>query len=195
MGFINKFKLFILIFTLLISGCFTGKNLQKTFVRKNVDISYIKKVAVLPFENHTRNENVGEIIRDIVTTEILASNIFDVESKTFVNSVISDETGAEPTEEFNYNKETLKRIARKLKVNGLIIGSIDQYSTEREGSYSYPVITITLKLIDGKTGIILWQTSGTKNGYSTFGKLFGFKSKDINELCFNLIENLLKTLK
>ncbi len=192
----NRFKFFFLIFLLISFISCIGRNTirHKTFLRKDVDISYIKKVAVLPFENHTKDENAGEIVRDIVITEILAMHIFDVVGKTFVNFVVNEETGGE-TLETTFSKETLKRIAKRLKVDGLIVGSVDEYKLKRDGMYSYPVITLTLRLIDGKSGILIWQTSGTITGYTNLGRLLGLKSKDINELTFDLVERLLSRLK
>ncbi len=197
MGFTNKFKFYFLIIllTIVFSSCFWKKNyVKKTFVRENIDISYIKKVAVLPFENHSKQENAGEIVRDIVTTDILSKKLFDIVGKSIVNAVIADEVGPEENE-LGYEKEVLKRIAKRLKVNGLILGAVDSYEDKRDGSYSYPVITLTIRLIDGKTGIVLWQTSGTQTGYSLKNRLFGIKSKDINELTFELVDRLLNTLK
>ena len=158
-----------------------------------MDISYIKKVAVLTFENHTKHETANEIARDITITEILAMDIFDVVGKSFVNAVINEEVGDDENPVFD--KVTLKRISRKLHCNGLILGSVDSYEDKRDGGYTYPVVTLTLRLIDGKTGMVLWQTSGTKTGYSISERLLGIKPKDINELTFDLIESLLSSLK
>ena len=196
MGCNVRFKLcFLIMIFLTLLSCMGSKNIKKkTFLRENIDISYIKKVAVLTFENHTKEKNIQEVVRNIVITEILANKIFDVVGKTITDATIAEETGSELTDVV-YDKETLKRIARKLKVQGLIIGSVDQYELKRYGNYSYPVITLTLRLIDGKTGMIIWQSSGTSSGYSWKDRLFGIKSKDINELTFEVVENILKTLK
>ena len=195
MEFINKFKCLVLIcFTALLCSCIGGNNIKrKTFIRENVDISFIKKVAVLKFENHSKYETAGKILRDITITEILAMKIFDVTGKSIADSVINEESNDE--ESTSYDKETLKRIARKLKVEALIIGSVDSYENKRDGNYTYPAVTLTLRLIDGKNGMILWQTSGTKTGYSLSNRLLGVKAKDINELSFELVEDLLTSLK
>ena len=196
MGFICKCKFYFLILILLLSfSCMGGKKyIKKTFIRENVDISYIKKVAVLTFENHTKEENAGEIVRDIVTTEILAMKLFDTVGKSIVNAVLTDEVGQEVSES-GFDKDLIKRICKNLKVDGVIIGSVDAYGEKRDGMYSYPVITLTLRLLDSKNGIILWQTSGTETGYSLKERLFGIKAKDIDELSFELVERMLSTFR
>ncbi len=196
MGFLCKCKLYFLIILLLLSySCMGGnKFIKKTYIRENVDISYIKKVAVLSFENHTKEENAGEIVRDIVTTEILSMKIFDTVGKSMVNAVLTDEVGQEAPES-GLDKDLIKRISKRLKVDGVITGSVDAYGEKRDGMYSYPVVTLTLRLIDSKNGMILWQSTGTETGYSLKERLFGIKSKDINELTFELVEKMLSTLK
>jgi TolB-like protein len=195
MGIFYKFKYFVLaLFLFFFIGCLGGKNIKmKTFVRENVDVSFIKKVAVLNFENHSKNESAGEILRDITITEILSMKIFDVIGKSMVDAVVDEESGGDEAPVFD--KETLKRISRKLKTEGLILGSVDSFEEKRDGGYNYPVVTLTLRLIDGKNGSVLWQTSGTQSGYSISERLFGVKSKDINELSFELVEKLLSSLK
>ncbi len=195
MEFVNKFKCIVLICLIsLLCSCIGGKNIKrKTFVRENVDISFIKKIAVLRFENHSKYETAGKILRDITITEILAMKIFDVTGKSIVDSVLNEESDEEDSTA--YDKEALKRIARKLKVDALLAGSVDSYENKRDGNYTYPAVTLTLRLIDGKNGMILWQTSGTETGYSLSNRLFGVKAKDINELSFELVEDLLTSLK
>lgn len=46
------------------------------FVNPNVDMSYIEKIVVLPFENHTKTMLVEERVRDIVSTEVLSRGLF-----------------------------------------------------------------------------------------------------------------------
>ncbi|WP_169311171.1 GNA1162 family protein [Thermodesulfatator indicus] len=165
--------------------------MQKSFVRSGVDIGYIKKVAVLTFQNNSQDNFAAERLRNIVITEILSRGIFDVIDKSLVDTVLLEEG---ITEQTIYNKITLRRIAKKLGVQALITGSVDTYEIVREGTYSYPVVAITLTLIDGSTGEIVWRASGSLTGYSTIGRIFGLKPKDLTQLSFELVQNLLKQL-
>jgi hypothetical protein len=73
-------------------------------------------------------------------------------------------------------------------------GSIDDYKDVRNGSYTYPVIAATLRMIDIKTGKVIWQASADESGYSTAGRLFGLSSEGTNEVLFRLIDKLLNTM-
>lgn len=162
------------------------------FTRQEIDPSYVKRVAVLKFENHTKEKHAGERLRDITTTEILAMGLFDVVDKALVSIILQEETGGKAEA---LDRITLKRIAKKLRVQGLIIGSVDTYEDKRDRNYAYPVVAVTLRLIDGASGQIIWQASGTESGYSTTERLFGITPKDLSQVSYLLVRRLLKTLK
>ncbi|AEH45647.1 hypothetical protein Thein_1791 [Thermodesulfatator indicus DSM 15286] len=185
------FKVILSLFLFLFISSCGSSYVQKSFVRSGVDIGYIKKVAVLTFQNNSQDNFAAERLRNIVITEILSRGIFDVIDKSLVDTVLLEEG---ITEQTIYNKITLRRIAKKLGVQALITGSVDTYEIVREGTYSYPVVAITLTLIDGSTGEIVWRASGSLTGYSTIGRIFGLKPKDLTQLSFELVQNLLKQL-
>ena len=186
-------KLLICFWALLILiGCAGGNTTIRSFFRKEVDLSYIRKVAVLKFDNHSQDKFAGDRLRDLVANEILALGIFDVVDRSVVDFVLKEELGKETV---NLSKSDLIRIAKRLKVQGLILGSVDDYRLANRGSFSYPVVALTLRLVDGKTGEIIWSSSGTKTGYSFWGRLFGFKPKDIMEISFDLVRGMLRKLR
>ncbi len=187
-------KSLIIILALLVNivtSCATRQKIDY-FIREGIDPSYIKRVAVLKLENNTQESFAAERIRNIVITEILALGLFDVADKALVDMVLEEEA---ISEKVLLDKAALRRLAKKLGVQGLITGSVDTYEIVREGTYNYPVIAITLRLIDGATGEVIWQASGNINGYSTIGRLFGLRPKDYTQLSFELVRRLLETLK
>lgn len=192
--FVNKkmHVIFLVLGVAVVLAACGKKATMKHFVRREIDPSYIKRVAVLTFENHTNEKFAGERLRDITTTEILAMGLFDVVDKAVVGIVLEEETGGEAKA---LDKTTLRRIAKKLKVQGLVIGSVDSYEEKRDRNYSYPVVAVTLRLIDGASGQVIWQVSGTETGYSTTDRLFGITPKDQSQVSFQLVERLLRTLK
>ena len=190
----NKIKLRVVLLVILTSALIScaKKGTVTRFVRQEIDPSYVKRVAVLKFENHTKDKNAGERLRDITTTEILAMGLFDVVDKAVVAIILQEETGGKAEA---LDRITVKRIAKKLGVQGLVIGSVDTYEEKRNGNYSYPVVALTLRLIDGSSGQIIWQASGTETGYSTVERLFGIAPKDLSQVSYQLVRRLLRTLK
>ncbi len=188
---LNRYCKLLMVFVVLVSCAQKGVT-KRVFVREGVDISYIKKVAVLRFENHTKEKYAGERLRDIVSNEILALGIFDVVDKSFVNFVLGEES---EEEKVTIDKRMVKRLAKRLGVQGFILGSVDEYKVENRGPFSYPVVALTLRLVDGKSGEIVWSASASKTGYSTLGRLFGVKGKDIVEVSFELVRSMLEDLR
>jgi len=192
----KKFKiinsLVACIIMLLLTGC--GVSLKEnvnSFLRPNVDIGYIKKVAVLPFTNHSNDKLAAIRARDIVITQILSRNIFDVIDKSIVDSVLQEEA-IEPGSPLD--KAIIKRLGQRLNVQGLILGSIDQAGYERNGMFSYPVISLTLRLVDTRSSLVLWQASGYDSGYSLMKRLFGLAPANPYEVTLRLVDSLLDTI-
>jgi len=182
----------VCIMMLLLTGCGVGLNKNvNSFLRPNVDIAYIKKVAVLPFTNHSSDKLAAVRARDIVITQILSRHIFDVIDKSIVDSVLQEEA-IEPGSPLD--KAIIKRLGQRLNVQGLILGSIDQAGYERNGMFSYPVISLTLRLVDTRSGLVLWQASGYDSGYSLMKRLFGLAPADPYEVTLRLVDNLLDTI-
>lgn len=186
-----SFWLFLLILYPLLFSC-AARGELKVFLREGVDPKYITKVAVLKFENHTNDPKIGERMRDLVIMEILALGLFDVVDKTVVEEVLLEE-GLEETG--GLNKDVIRRLGKRLDVQALMVGSVITYENERIGNYAYPIVALSLRLLDVSSGAIIWEASGTETAYTIWGRLFGWKPKNATEASFNLVERLLKTLK
>ncbi len=183
----------LVLLSLLICLIFTlGCGGVKYYVKEGAEISYVKRVAVLPFQNNTNEKYAAERIRDLVSTEILARGIFEVVDKGSVDTALKEEAVESPT---SLDKNTARRLARILGVQAFIAGSVDQYEDARRGSYSYPVISLTLRLMDAQTGTILWQAGGSASGYSAWGRILGLSPKDMTQVSMELVERLLSTLR
>ncbi len=180
----------ILLVMILTCSCAGVRPTIKSYLRPGVDPRYVKKVAVLKFANHTSDKLAGEKIRDLVIMEALALKKFDVVEKGLVDEVLSEE-GVDVN--FALNKETIKRIGAKLKVPAVLVGSVITMEKKREGGYTYPVVAISLRLIDVASGKVIWEATGVETGYSIWGRIFGWAPSNEIEVSMSLIEKLLKT--
>ncbi|WP_213194777.1 CsgG/HfaB family protein [Desulfuromonas sp. AOP6] len=150
-------------------------------------------VAVLPLENHSAEKFAAERLRDVVTTELLARRLFKVVEKGDLRRFLREEVAEAET--VSLDSTTAKRMGKALNIDAYLAGSVDDYSEIRNGSYSYPQVALTLRLVDVQTGRIIWQASGSARGYSSFGRIFGFSSPSVNEVSYRLVRDLLKTLR
>lgn len=178
-----------LLLLVLLSGC-SGKFTSKEFVREDVDFDAIRRIAVLPFLNHTADKYAHQRARNIATTQILALGVADVVDRGIVDSVLQEEVidAYQPIDLLN-----LKRLGQRLNVQAFLLGSVDLSSGSRS-SRSFPTVGITLRLVDAQAAVVLWQASGTWNTETTSGRIFGSKPADLYHVNLLLLEDMLKNL-
>ncbi|BCA79347.1 lipoprotein [Desulfuromonas sp. AOP6] len=185
-----KNLVFLLSVLLIVAGCTTARH---SFIEESFDPGYVQMVAVLPLENHSAEKFAAERLRDVVTTELLARRLFKVVEKGDLRRFLREEVAEAET--VSLDSTTAKRMGKALNIDAYLAGSVDDYSEIRNGSYSYPQVALTLRLVDVQTGRIIWQASGSARGYSSFGRIFGFSSPSVNEVSYRLVRDLLKTLR
>ncbi|MCP3178290.1 MAG: penicillin-binding protein activator LpoB [Desulfuromonadales bacterium] len=188
--FLIKSRFFLFLALLTAVGCSTTRH---SFVEESFDPGYVQMVAVLPLENHSAEKFAAERLRDVVTTELLARRLFKVVEKGDLRRFLREEVAEAET--VSLDASTAKRMGKALNVDAYLAGSVDDYSELRNGSYSYPQVALTLRLVDVQTGRIIWQASDSARGYSTFGRIFGFASPSVNEVSYRLVRDLLKSLR
>ncbi|MDY6933990.1 MAG: CsgG/HfaB family protein [Spirochaetota bacterium] len=163
----------------------------RMYVQPDADFTYIKKVAVLPFDNLTGDKFAGDKVRDLVTTDILSRGIFDVIEEGEVHRVLKEEGKASATA---IDQEAGKRIGKRLGIQSFILGSVEEYGISQGGGRAFSQVAISMRMIDAGTSKILWQASYDKEGGGALSRLFGIGSKTISEISRDLIEEILDTL-
>lgn len=178
----------MIIFT--ITGC-GGKATSQSFVRDDVDLGFITRIAVLPLENNTDDKYAAERVGNIVTTQILFLGIFDVVDMGLVGSALRDEAIDDIS---LIDEATLNRLGQRLNVQAFIVGSVDHAAQSRRGAIMYPEVSMTLRLVDAKASLVLWQASGQRDGDSVAGRLFGLSPSDAYQVTLLLARDLLETI-
>ena len=172
-------------------GCSQKSSVTTTFVREDVDLTYITKVAVLPFVNNTNDEFSGQRIRDIASTQILAMGIFDVVGRGVVDSGLR-EMAIEPDTPLDV--QLIKKLGRRLGVEGFILGTVNGVGDQRRGSFAYSEVSLSLELIDAESGLVLWRNSDTLSGYSLTDRLFGLDPLDSFQVTVDLLNKMFATI-
>lgn len=185
---------YIFLFMIVAVLCaFYGCTTPRHYAAEAVGLGYVKRVVVLPFENHTDVKYAEERFRDVVSTEILSRSLFEVVEKGETERFLREEVVRKEQETLDL--ATAQRLGQELGVEAYLAGAVEEFAEKQNGSYSYPVISATLRLVDVKTGQIIWQASASESGYRTIDRLFGFVSEDANKISFRLAEKLLATLQ
>jgi hypothetical protein len=182
-------SILMLLFLSLLSGC-AGKT-TISYMREDVTLDFVNRVCVLPLANNTDQKYAAELARDVINTQILAMDIFDLVDKGIVDSVLHEEAldpGA-PVSQL-----MLSRLGQRLNVQAIMIGAVDLAGDKRVGSVIVPEMSLTLRLIETKSGLILWQASGHYAGDSIIGRLFGITPDDTYKVTAKLAKELLATI-
>ena len=180
----------ILFISFLVSGC-AGTSQVQHFLREEIALDFIKRVAVLPLQNNTKEQFAAELARDVVTTQVLALGVFDVVDNGIVDSVLREE-GIKPNAPLSL--VSLKRIGKRLGVQAVIFGGVDLSGDRRQGSIVFPEMALTLNLVETSSAVVLWQASGHQDGSSMIGRLFGLKPTDSFKIALNLTHDILSTI-
>jgi len=173
----------------LLSGC-AGQDMRY-YRDENVEIELLQRIAVLPFANHTKTKLVENRFTNIVTTEILSRGTFEVANPGDVLAFLREEVNGDVSA---VDAKVARKLGRALEVGAYLTGAVELYDEERNGTYTYPVIAVTMQLIDIRSGRIIWQAAGSDTGYDTWSRIFGLASSDFNLISFRLARELLDTM-
>lgn len=183
--------LICLLFAVLMHSACRSSNPPTYHINEDVDFSFIKKVAVMPLENLTSDKSANEIVRHLLISEMLASGLADVVVPGEVIHAVND-LGIKNIS--SLNKKQIVALGRTLRVQALIIGSVEQYGHVRLANVSAPEVTITLMMADTGTGNIIWSATKTSGGASFMVRHFGAKSETISEAVLATVREALETL-
>lgn len=175
----------------LLCGC-GGKFDSREYQRDKVDFAAISRIAVMPFQNFTSDPFVAERTRDIATTQLLASGIADVVDRGLVDSVMVEEVidPRLPIDQIN-----MKRLGQRLNVQAFLLGSIDLAGERRSGGgVGYPVLGVTLRLLDSQAGLVIWQSSGRWTSETVLGRILGISPTDDFHVSLQLLQKMLRPL-
>jgi len=181
----------VVLLLFLLQGCAGTDSVQQTFVRDNVDLGYITRVAVLPFDNNTQDDFAAQRIRDITATRILALGIFDVVDKGIVDSALREMAIDKDTP---LDVPVVKRLGQRLGVQAFVCGTVNSIGENRQGSFTYPQVALTLELLDSESAQVLWRNSDTNSGYSLADRLFGLAPMDGFQITVSLLNSMLATI-
>lgn len=174
----------------LVAGC-GGRPASSFHIRQDVDFGYIKRVAVLPMENLTNERFAGDVVRQAVISELLTTGLVDV--------VIPGEAIAAMEKQGIKNVSALtaaqiKAIGNALKVEAIIIGSVEKFGEERIGNIAAPAVTITLMMADANSGSIIWSVTRTRGGAGFMARHLGARTPTMSETLLQTVRESIRTL-
>ena len=186
----NSFLLGAILIVFAGSGCRSG-GVSTFHVRQDMDFSFIKRVAVLPLDNLTNERFAGDIVRQMVISELLATGLVDVVVPGEVVAAV-DKLGTRSIS--SLTADQIKSLGSTLKVQAFILGSVEKFGETRIGNTTAPEISITLMMADASSGSIIWSATRTTGGASFMARHFGARSDTMSESVLKVVREALNTL-
>jgi TolB-like protein len=180
----------VIFFLIFVAGCSSS---VIRYINPEANFSYIRKVAILPFNNMSGDRFAGERVRNTLTVELLSRGVFDVMERGEVSKVMGlvlRAAGFEEGRALEVDKETLKLLGEKLGVQAVILGSVDEYT----GRGRAPIVSLSMRMLDTSSGIILWQAKSTALGTTTWRKIVGIEESDRSTMTRKAVKKALDTL-
>lgn len=141
-------------------GCATDPNAAYfSGVQSNANVyvapksDHVKKVAILPFKAPT--ELIGASVSDLFLTELMRAGRYEMVERGQMANVLSE---AELSLA-GLSAAKAAEVGQMLGAEGVIIGTVDEYSTIARRGHPYPVVGISARMIECQTGKIVWSVS------------------------------------
>jgi curli biogenesis system outer membrane secretion channel CsgG len=163
----NKRNVMVALLVVGLLGCATpeeeyfggGRSRANVFVSPARSTA-ITKVAVMLFKGQT--ELIGTSISDLFVTEILRSGKYELVERGRMAQVLSESELALA----GLSASRAAEVGNMLGADGVIIGTVDEYSTVAQRGHPYPVVGVTARMIDCKNGKIVWSVDLAKRADS-----------------------------
>ena len=156
-----------------------------------MDFGVIQTIAVLPFSNLARDQVIAERVRDVFINRLLSTEAVYVLPVGEVARGLSRTEIQAPTAPA---AEDVVKLAAFLKADAVITGVVREYGEVRSGTTTANVISMSIQLIEGGTGRIVWSASSTKGGITFWNRLFGGGGQPVNKVTEEAIDALFEKL-
>lgn len=125
----------------------------------------IRTVAVLPFVNNSNDVEAPAYVREQFTKE-LAGHQYRIKPLVETDQVLKDQMGV--TLGAQLDMATPQALGDTLGVDGIFVGSLEEFSYKITGIYNVKRVRIRIKLVECKTSRAVWKNGiGVKSVLST----------------------------
>ncbi len=176
----------ILLFVLLVLPLLAACSYSREYVRGEEIHCQARHVAVLPLVNLTFYPHAGQIVGDLLATEFYASTDFLLMERT---EMLEKLKKSEDDLDRVMDGAVALRVGKELGADTVVFGSVSEYRYKR-GLDEDPVVGVNVRLLDVKSGKILW--AGSRSG---IGGCFWICEDSLNrvaqKVCYQLVDEML----
>lgn len=176
---------------ILIAGCAGHRGSRSTFHDPNMDFGLIQSVVVLPFENLSNSQNAAETTRDVFMTLLQAKvDLYVIPPGEILRAI----SRTQPAKPWMPTAEEAVTLAENLEADVIITGTVLEYGQVRSGSASSNVCSLSVRMLEGQTGRVVWSASATRGGVNAGDRLVGSGGQPMNVVVMKAAEDLIGRL-
>jgi hypothetical protein len=180
-------KVVVAIAAIVLTGCASGD----VFSDSNMDFASLRSVAVMPFTNLSSSEFAAARVRDVFSNMLLATGaVYVLPPGEVARGLLA--IGRLPPE--GPSSDQIKQLAAVLKVDAVITGVVSEYGPIRSGAATANVISVSVKMIEKSSGLVVWSASSTRGGISVMDRLFGGGGEPMNTITEKAVNELMDKL-
>lgn len=173
---------------LALAGC--GGLSQKAYTDQEMDFGAIRTVAVLPFQNLTREQYAGDRVRDTFANMLLATGSVYVLPQGEVARAMAQIGVQSPAP----TVDEVVRLGKTLRADAIVSGTVREYGEVKSGNAAGNLVSVTVQLLETGTGKVVWSASSTKGGVTVTARLFGSSGPPLNAVTEEAVDELLEKL-
>lgn len=175
----------------VLAGCAAKRGAQVTFHEPAMDFSLVHTVAVVPFTNLSATQTAGERVRGVFMTMLQATGQIYVLPTGEVQRGLARMDLANPSQP---SGEDVVTLGKTLSVDAVITGSVLEYGEARSGSAAANYVSISVQMLESKTGKLVWSAQATKGGISAADRMFGGGGQPMNAVTADAVNDLMDKL-
>ncbi|RJP72406.1 MAG: hypothetical protein C4532_06000 [Candidatus Abyssobacteria bacterium SURF_17] len=134
---------------------------QQFLVRPAPEITRLNRIAVFPLENLSGEPDAGGRVTSILASDLYNSGLVDIVEPGEVQQFI---IRSRIRVAGQLDLDTIREASRQLAADGIVFGSINEYTVIATDLGPLPAVSMTLRLVDANTGEIVWAATHSLQG-------------------------------
>ncbi|GAB4341875.1 MAG: hypothetical protein Kow0099_18980 [Candidatus Abyssubacteria bacterium] len=154
----NKFLLLtIAIIALACISCAT----REFQVRPAPAVTRLNRIAVFPLENLSGEPEAGSRVTSVLVTTLYNSSLVNVVEPGEVQQFLIRNRIRVAAQ---LDADTIREASRQLNADGIIFGSVNEYTVILTDLGSVPAVSVSIRLVDAHTTDIVWSITHSLQG-------------------------------
>ena len=173
------------------AGCAAKRGAEVTFHDATMDFSMVRTVAVMPFANLSSTQTADERVRGVFMTMLQATGSIYALPLGEIQRGLSRVEMRDPAAP---SAEEIVAFGKVVGADAVVTGSVLEYGEARSGSASANYLSVTVQMMEAKTGKLVWSAQTTKGGVSGADRMFGGGGQPMNDVTAEAVNDLLDKL-